>query len=226
MFPFDDVIMILNRDPVCCSYIYQFMVTSANGEFFRITGPLWLESIGHWWVTLKNVGEVELWCPLVLCLTSCSTNSRIFGCLGRLIAYVSSLQCNRLHIATDDDGIIRDKNCKNYCDVLMSAMASQITGVSIVCSSVCSGADQRKHQSSAPLAFVRESTGWAVDSPHKGPVTRKKFSFDSVRHVIWYTSHCGLAGLYGTIEHGQNPWDNDLSPGRCPASKWKNADLL
>ena len=36
----------------------------------------------------------------------------------------------------------------------MSAMASQITGVSIVYAAFCSGADQRKHQSSALLAFV------------------------------------------------------------------------
>ena len=42
----------------------------------------------------------------------------------------------------------------NYNDVIMSAMTSQITGVSIICSSVGSGADQRKHQSSASLAFV------------------------------------------------------------------------
>ena len=34
-------------------------------------------------------------------------------------------------------------------------MASQIIGVSFVCSTVWSGADQRKHQSSASLAFVR-----------------------------------------------------------------------
>ena len=34
-------------------------------------------------------------------------------------------------------------------------MASQITGVSIICSTVCSGADQRKHQSTASLAVVR-----------------------------------------------------------------------
>ena len=39
-------------------------------------------------------------------------------------------------------------------DVIMSAMTSQITGVSVVCSNVCSGADQRKHQCSASLAFV------------------------------------------------------------------------
>ena len=37
----------------------------------------------------------------------------------------------------------------------MSAMAPHITGVAIVYSAVCSGADQRKHQSSALLAFVR-----------------------------------------------------------------------
>ena len=46
---------------------------------------------------------------------------------------------------------------KHYSDVIMSTIASQITGVSIVCSSVCSGVDQRKHQSSASLAFVRGS---------------------------------------------------------------------
>ena len=43
----------------------------------------------------------------------------------------------------------------HYSDVIMTAMASQITGVSIVYSTVCSGADEIKHQSSASLAFVR-----------------------------------------------------------------------
>ena len=59
-------------------------------------------------------------------------------------------------------------------------MASQTTGVSIACSSVCSGADQRKHQSSASLAFVRGIHRWLVDGPHKGPVTPKMFPFDHV----------------------------------------------
>ena len=70
--------------------------------------------------------------------------------------------------------------CEHYCDVIMSAMASNITSAWIVCSTVCSGADQRKHQSSASLAFVRWIHRWPVDSPHKGPVTRKLFSFDDV----------------------------------------------
>ena len=65
-------------------------------------------------------------------------------------------------------------------DIIMSAMASQITGVSIVCSGVCSGSDQRKHQSPASLAFVRGIHRWSVDSPHKWPVTRKMFPFHDV----------------------------------------------
>ena len=63
----------------------------------------------------------------------------------------------------------------------------------IVCTAVCSGADQRKHQSSASLAFVRGIHRRPVISPHKGPVTRKTFPFDDVimrtssRHQqLWY----------------------------------------
>ena len=41
---------------------------------------------------------------------------------------------------------------------------------------VYSDADQRKHQSSASLAFVRGIHRGAVNSPHKWPVTRKKVS--------------------------------------------------
>ena len=41
-----------------------------------------------------------------------------------------------------------------YSDVIMSAIASQITGVSIVCSTICSIVDERTHRSSASLAFV------------------------------------------------------------------------
>ena len=62
----------------------------------------------------------------------------------------------------------------------MSAMASQINGLSIGYSVVCSGADQRKHQSSASLAFVRGIHRWPVNSPHKGPATPKMFPFDDV----------------------------------------------
>ena len=62
----------------------------------------------------------------------------------------------------------------------MGTMASQITSLTIVYSTVYSGADQRKHQSAASLAFVREIHRGPVNSPHKWPVTRKKFPFDDV----------------------------------------------
>ena len=72
----------------------------------------------------------------------------------------------------------------HYSDVIMSAMASEITSITIVYSSVYSGADQRKHQSSASLAFVRKIHWSPVNSPHKGPVTRKIFPFDHIIMVI------------------------------------------
>ena len=62
----------------------------------------------------------------------------------------------------------------------ISAMASQITSLMIVYSTVYSGADQRKRQNSASLVFVRGRHRWPVVSPHKGPVTRKMFPFDDV----------------------------------------------
>ena len=69
---------------------------------------------------------------------------------------------------------------QRYSDVLMGVMALQITGVSISGSTICLGSDQRKHQSSIPLAFVRVIHQWPMDYPHKGPVRRKKFPFDDI----------------------------------------------
>ena len=44
--------------------------------------------------------------------------------------------------------------------------------ISIAYSTVCSCTDQRKHQSSASLAFVMGIHRWPMISPHRGPVTR------------------------------------------------------
>ena len=71
----------------------------------------------------------------------------------------------------------------HYSDAIISAMASQITGVSSGCPTVCSGVDQIKHQSSASLASVRGIHRWPVNSPHKGTVTQNVFS-------IWWRHHC------------------------------------
>ena len=117
-----------------------------------------------------------------------------------------------------------------YGDVIMGAIASQITSLTIVYSTVYSDADQRKHQSSA------------VNSPHKLPVTRKKFPFDDVimLFLLWST--------HFLRRHFENEWkcinfyidftqicfygynqqyystgaDNGLVPSRRQATIWTN----
>ena len=69
---------------------------------------------------------------------------------------------------------------EHYGDVIMDAIAYQITSLTIVYSTVYSDADQRKHQSSASLAFVRGIHRGPVNSPHNWPVTRKMLPFDDV----------------------------------------------
>ena len=44
---------------------------------------------------------------------------------------------------------------RHYSDVILDSIASQITSITLVYSIVYSDADQRKHQSSASLTFVR-----------------------------------------------------------------------
>ena len=77
-----------------------------------------------------------------------------------------------------------------------STMASQITNLTIVYSTVYSGADQRKHQSSASLAFVGGIHRWPVNSPHKGLVTRKMILFDDVITAMLF------GGPWGSVDRG------------------------
>ena len=94
----------------------------------------------------------------------------------------------------------------------MGAMASQITSRTIVCSTIYSGADQRKHQSSASLVFVREIHLWPVNSSHKWPVTRKMFPFDDViiqqltaNSFILISARCNLWKFYLRMFHHSKP---------------------
>ena len=66
----------------------------------------------------------------------------------------------------------------------MGAMASQITCLTIVYSTIYSVTDQRKHQSSASLAFVWGIHRSPVNSSHKWPVTRKMLPSDDVIMVL------------------------------------------
>ena len=77
----------------------------------------------------------------------------------------------------------------------MGTIASQITSLTIVYSSVYSGADQRKPQSSASLAFMWRVPRGPVNSPHKWPVTLKMFPF---YNVIMYKNN--LSGIFSDID--------------------------
>ena len=97
-----------------------------------------------------------------------------FGCLMMLLQYRYKKFRDMCHLL----------RYQHYGDVIMSVIASQITSLAIVFSTVYSGADQRKHQSSASLAFVRGIHRGPVNFPHKWPVPRKIISFDDaiMRH--------------------------------------------
>ena len=70
----------------------------------------------------------------------------------------------------------------HYFDVIMGAMASQITSLTVVHSKVHSGADQRKHQSSASLAFMRGIHRRPVNSP-------TQMASNAENDSIWWSHH-------------------------------------
>ena len=74
-------------------------------------------------------------------------------------------------------GNTKSEHCSN---VIMGAMAFQIIDVSFLYSTVYSGPNQRKHQSSVPLALLGEIRRWPVNFLHKRTVTGKMFQFDIV----------------------------------------------
>ena len=93
--------------------------------------------------------------------------------------YWSGSSCSWDHSEWKISSLVQNQDW-HYRDVIMGEIASQITSLKIVYSTVYSDADQRKHQSSASLAFVRAIHRGPVNSPHKWPVTRKMFPFDDV----------------------------------------------
>ena len=98
-----------------------------------------------------------------------------------------SLNCA---ITSSDNGLPPDLRQAHYADVIMGTIASQITSLNIVYSTVYSDADQRKHQSSASLAFVWGIHRGPMNSPHKWPVKRKMFPFgDVIMHYLYQCWH-------------------------------------
>ena len=91
---------------------------------------------------------------------------------------------------TSDAKVALNYIMSHYNDVIMSAMTFQITSASIVYSTVCSAADQSKHQSSASMAFVRGIHRRPVDSSHKKASNTENVS-------IWWRHH----DFHGACDH-------------------------
>ena len=92
----------------------------------------------------------------------------------------------------------------HYNGVIMSAMASQIIGISIVCSTVCPGADQGKHQSSVSLVFVGEATGDRWRGSQRS-VTLKMFPFDNlIMEMLCFLTWIGKSYVHKLIISAQN----------------------
>ena len=98
--------------------------------------------------------------------------------LNSSMLYVAHKMCVMWHMRCNHNAK-SNKNCNYPLDILQWRH-NECYGVSFVCSSICSGADHRKHQSPASLAFVRGIHRSPMDSPHKAPVTQKMFPFDDV----------------------------------------------
>ena len=72
----------------------------------------------------------------------------------------------------------------------MGAVASQITSLTIAYSTVYSGADQIKHQSSASLALVR--------GIHRWPVNLAQMASNAENVSSWWRHHDGMKDIIHT----------------------------
>ena len=109
-----------------------------------------------------------------VCLTVCLTNIKenIKACVAgegnppvtggfpsQRASNTDAFSCDETITLTNDEVAFqmnhRWSSRMHYNDVIMGAMASQITNLTIVYSTVYAVADQRKHQRSASLDFVR-----------------------------------------------------------------------
>ena len=75
-----------------------------------------------------------------------------------------------------------------YSDVMMGAMAFQITGVSIVCSTVCSGADQKETRRQDKIKTPRHWPFWGESTG--GFPSQRSSNVENVS--IWWCHQCDL----------------------------------
>ena len=153
----------------------------------HVTGPLWRESIGHRWIPLtKGKWRGTFVLSEFYDRTSCWTKCLVSGNLrGFMLMWHHSHDCGTYPNCRGNYYnciMMKARACVHNIDVMMSAIASQITSVSIVYSTVCSGVDKKEHQRSASLAAVRGI------SPVTGEFPAQRAS-NAENVSIWWRHH-------------------------------------
>ena len=129
-------------------------------------------TVTYWGPVYVVMAVFELW---ILALQTCMTHEYTTKILSWYTAY-------SLAVIVMESPLLRKPFPRftllitHYSDVIMGAIVSQMTGVAIVYSAVCSGVNKKNIKA----AFVRGTHRWPVNSPHIKLVTRKMFPFDDV----------------------------------------------
>ena len=126
----------------------------------------------------------------------------------------------------------------HYSDVIMIAMASQITSIKIVCSTIYLGTNQRKHQSSALLAFVREICRWMELCMHTKniPMCLKhqllikvhewEIDCNDVSLLFGYNTETEMLSFWWNFNHWLHRklsfWQLSVQPVMKISSKWRH----
>ena len=147
---------VSNHQPHGCLLNRLFRRKSKKTSKLRVTGLLCGKFTGDRWISRTN-GQLRGKC-FHLMTSSCATLLPVLWedtCLSQYSLHITEDGCfvTQCFLSSWDDVYIY--HVAHYSNGIMDAMTSQITGLTIVYSTVYSGTDQRKHQSSASLAFVR-----------------------------------------------------------------------
>ena len=93
----------------------------------------------------------------------------------------------------------------------MSTIASQITSLTVVYSSVYSDVDQRKTSKLRVTGLCVANSPGPVNSPHKWPVTRKMFPFDDVIMPWLIHAVVAITLMYSNGRCGQEKRSGNLN---------------
>ena len=135
--------------------------------------------------------------------------------------WVLDISKNTYNLCTKNK-IFLTSSVYHYIDVIMTTVASQITSLTVVYSTVYSDVDQRKHQRSASLAFV-----WGIHRDRwiprtKGQLRGKCFHL-MTSSCAWHIVAQCLSRLAGWFNKRSG---KILSPVWRQAITWGNGDLL